>query len=115
MINVLVTGADGQLGMCIQKIAGKYPGIQWHFKDSKALDITEKQQINEAFELLNIDYCINTAAFTNVEAAEKSPEKAFLVNARGTGNIAEAAKKQGVTLIHISTDYVFDGEKKALI
>jgi len=112
MKKVLVTGAEGQLGKCIHKIAGNFPELECHFKDSTALDIRNAEEVNTVFKLSSFDYCINAAAFTNVEEAEKAPENAFLVNAVGVRNVAKAARKHGVILVHISTDYVFDGEKK---
>ena len=112
MINVLVTGAEGQLGMCLQKIAGNFPAINFCFKGSELLDITDKTQVEAVFAHQNFDFCINTAAYTNVEAAEKEPDKALLVNCKGVRIMAEAAKAYKVILIHLSTDYVFDGEKK---
>jgi dTDP-4-dehydrorhamnose reductase len=112
MINVLVTGASGQLGRTIQELGVNYPEIDFIFKNSKELDITNNTYVNNVFEEVNFNYCINCAAYTNVEQAEKTPEIAFKVNADGAKNIANACKTNDVILIHISTDYVFDGEKK---
>tara|TARA_R110000868_G_scaffold205840_2_gene454471 strand:+ start:2844 stop:3620 length:777 start_codon:yes stop_codon:yes gene_type:complete len=112
MINVLVTGASGQLGRTIQELGVNYPEIDFIFKNSKELDITNNTYVNNVFEEGNFNYCINCAAYTNVEQAEKTPEIAFKVNADGAKNIANACKTYDVILIHISTDYVFDGEKK---
>ncbi len=111
MIRVLVTGASGQLGKCIQKIADIYPILEFTFMDSKELDITNKEGVNQVFSSSNFDYCINCAAYTNVEQAEQTPKRAFKINAEGVKNIALTCEEQGVILIHISTDYVFDGEK----
>lgn len=111
-MNILVTGANGQLGKCLRKIAGNYDALHFRFMDSKALDITNTRSINEAFEFEQFDYCINCAAYTNVEQAEKTPEIAFAVNSDGVKNIATACKNKDVVLIHISTDYVFDGKKE---
>lgn len=112
MKRVLVTGANGQLGKSIQKIASDYSGLQFVFKNSKDLDITDTQKVVEVFEDGQYGYCINCAAYTNVEQAESDQDKAFLINAESVGNIAESCLKNEVTLIHISTDYVFDGEKE---
>ncbi len=111
-IQVLVTGASGQLGQCIKKVENDYPDLNIHFADSKELDITKKNKIKDLFLKTAFDFVINCAAYTNVEQAEKEPEKAFLVNAEGVKNLAEVCQKQGATLIHISTDYVFDGQKE---
>jgi len=109
---ILVTGAFGQLGLSIQDIHKNYTDFTFVFKDSKELDITNFESIEETIGSGNYDFVINCAAYTNVEQAEKTPEIAFKVNAEGVKNMALACKKHGVALIHISTDYVFDGEKE---
>lgn len=111
MIKVLVTGANGELGRTIQKYKDNYKGVEFIFCDSKELDITDKYSIVSVFNQYKFDYCINCAAYTNVEQAEAKPEKAFLVNAEGVKNLAQVCKSHKVTLVHISTDYVFDGSK----
>ncbi|MGB2759231.1 MAG: dTDP-4-dehydrorhamnose reductase [Maribacter stanieri] len=111
MKTVLITGANGQLGQCLQKIAPLYNDLEFIFKNSKDLDITDASSIKKTFDLVDLDYCINCAAYTNVELSEKTPDIAFRVNAEGVKNLAYACKKHKVGLIHISTDYVFDGEK----
>ena len=83
MTRVLVTGAGGQVGQCLQKIAQNYSKILFEFKDSDELDITDTQMVSTTFSSGNFDFCINCAAFTDVEQAEKTPEKAFSVNAEG--------------------------------
>ena len=108
---VLVTGANGQLGQSIQSIAGSYPDIQFVFCSSSDLDITNKENCVFVFDKSNPDYCINAAAYTAVDKAESESEKAHLVNVIGAKNLAEACNDFGVTLIHISTDFVFDGNK----
>jgi dTDP-4-dehydrorhamnose reductase len=110
-MNVLVTGANGQLGQCIKKIGKEFSGLRLTFLSSAELDITQKEVVSQVFETSNFDWCINCAAYTNVEKAESEPEKANLVNAEGAKNLAVACKNHQVKLIHISTDYVFDGEK----
>ncbi len=112
MIKVLVTGASGQLGKAIRALAGEYPEVSFHFAERKDLDITEKESVNALFSNNHFDYCINCAAYTDVEQAEKTPQIAFEVNERGVANLAEACKANNVVLIHISTDYVFDGRKQ---
>lgn len=109
MKKVLVTGANGQLGQCFQKHSKNYPEIEFLFCTSHELDITSEEALSEYFQNKNIDYCINTAAYTNVEQAENEKEKAFLVNAEGAKNVAEICKKYEVLLFHFSTDYVFNG------
>lgn len=111
MKTILVTGAGGQLGKCLQKIHANYSQHRFIFTSSNQLDITGKEAVFHFFEKVQPDYCINCAAYTHVEQAEKEPEKAFSVNAEGAKNVAEACKKYKTTLLHISTDYVFDGKK----
>ena len=109
MQTVLVTGASGQLASCIKKFSELEASIDWLFMDSSEIDITSKCDLEECFKSKRIDYCINTAAYTNVEKAESEQEKAFKVNAEAVKNLAVICKKNGTVLIHISTDYVFDG------
>ena len=109
MKTILVTGANGQLGRCIQKHSAKYKDFRFLFTSSAELDITSKKGIEAFFSKNKIDYCINTAAYTNVEQAENEREKAFKVNAEGVEKVARVCKLHGTELFHISTDYVFDG------
>jgi dTDP-4-dehydrorhamnose reductase len=110
-LKILITGANGQLGRCLQDVAEKYSGYDFHFKTSKELDITKKEQINSLFTDEKFDYCINCAAYTAVDKAETDQENAFLVNAEAVRYLAEACKFKNTILIHISTDFVFDGSK----
>ena len=108
---VLVTGANGQLGQSIQFIAGNYPDIQFIFCSSSDLDITNKDNCEKVFSQSKPDFCINAAAYTAVDKAETETEKAHLINAVGAQNLAKVCKNFGTTLLHISTDFVFDGNK----
>lgn len=110
-LKILITGANGQLGRCLQDVAVNHPDYDFHFKTSKELDITKKAQINPLFNDEKFDYCINCAAYTAVDKAETDQENAFLVNAEAAKYLAEACKANDTTLIHISTDFVFDGTK----
>ena len=109
---VLVAGANGQLGQAIQFIAGNYPNIHFVFCSSSELDITNKENCYSAFNKEKPDFCINAAAYTAVDKAETEPEKAKLINVFGAKNLAEACKENNAVLLHISTDFVFDGTKK---
>jgi len=111
MIKVLVTGAEGQLGKCIQELASSYSQLMIHFVDKRELDIVVREDVDSFFSRNPYDYCINCAAYTNVDKAEKTPQLAYAVNATGVENLALACLENGVKLIHISTDYVFDGQK----
>ena len=113
MKHVLVTGAAGQLGRCIKKVASNYKSLSFVFKDSKDLDITNKEKLDALFISGNFDFCINCAAYTNVDDAERFPDLAYAVNADGVKCLAEACSSNDVKLIHISTDYVFDGTKQS--
>jgi len=106
---VVVTGANGQLGQAIQFVAVNYPNIQFVFCSTSDLDITNKENCDAFFNKTNPDFCINAAAYTAVDKAESEPEKAELINVFGSKNIAETCKEFNTKLIHISTDFVFDG------
>jgi dTDP-4-dehydrorhamnose reductase len=110
---VLVTGANGQLGQAIQFVAGNYPNINFVFCSSSNLDITNKENCDSVFNKEKPDFCINAAAYTAVDKAESEPEKAVLINVIGAKNLAEACKNFNSKLIHISTDFVFDGSKNS--
>ena len=107
---VIVLGANGQLGTCIREFVEDYLNFEFLFFSSKELDITLKKQVLDVFVQNNFDYCINCAAYTAVDKAELEQEKTFEVNVKGVENIAKACKENDVKLIHISTDFVFDGK-----
>lgn len=111
MEKILIVGANGQLGNCIRTISSQYENqFEFIFTDSDTLDITDVDKVLDFFAELKPDYCINASAYTAVDLAETEKEKAFAVNAEGVGNLAEACLEHKSTLIHVSTDYVFDGE-----
>lgn len=111
MTKVLVTGANGQLGKSLKDVSGSFEGIDFLFLGKSELDITNKGQIKSWFLKYNPDFCINCAAYTQVDQAEKTPQPAREINVKGVENLAMVCLEQGTTLVHISTDYVFDGEK----
>lgn len=113
MKKVLVTGAAGQLGQCLKKISGKFPDLEFTFADSELLDLTLFGVVSTFLRKNEFGYCINCAAYTNVEKAESEREMAFYINSEAVKNLAEACLQHNTTLIHFSTDYVFDGEKNA--
>lgn len=108
---VLVTGANGQLGQSLQFIAKNYPNINFVFCDSSTLDITNLESVTEVFHQFKPNFCINAAAYTAVDKAESEPKKAHLINVIGAQNIANVCKETNCILLHISTDFVFDGTK----
>ncbi|MDN3593915.1 dTDP-4-dehydrorhamnose reductase [Zunongwangia endophytica] len=111
MVSILVTGASGQLGQSIKKISPRFPEFHFHFKDSSELNIGDKKALKTAFENQKIDYCINCAAYTQVDKAESDKEKANLINNEAISILSELCQEFKVTLIHISTDFVFEGTK----
>ena len=111
MKKILVTGGYGQLGNCLQKLSSEFAErFTFGFTNSEALDITDSFAVLDYFDDFKPDFCINASAYTAVDLAESEPEKAFAVNAQGVANLAEACKEHNAVLIHVSTDYVFDGE-----
>ena len=106
---VLVTGSGGQLGQSLQFVSPNYPEIDFVFCNSSELDITDLNNINKIFKQYKPHFCINTAAYTAVDKAESEPQKAQLINVIGAKNLAEVCKDFETTLLHVSTDFVFDG------
>jgi dTDP-4-dehydrorhamnose reductase len=110
-MKVLVTGANGQLGQTIQGLFSiNKDHIEFVFVNKSELNIANTIQVEDFFNKNNFAYCINCAAYTNVEEAEINIKTAFKINAEGALNIAKACKRHHIILIHISTDYVFDGD-----
>lgn len=107
-MNILVTGSAGQLGHSLRDIAADSAN-RYIFTDVAELDITDKYAIIRMMETENINMVINCAAYTNVDKAEDDFDTANLINNIAVRNLAEACKQFGATLIHVSTDYVFDG------
>lgn len=112
MISVLITGKDSQLAKCIKYYEKYYLDINFVFKSSKELDVSNKSSVENVFKKNTFHYCINCAAYTAVDKAELEPKKAKAVNVTGAKNLARACKQNETILIHISTDFVFDGESK---
>ena len=108
-MNILVTGANGQLGNEVQLLAPNSTN-NFFFTDVTDLDISDKQAIQNFVVENDIKIIINCAAYTAVEKAEEEPEKADLINHIAVRNLAEASKERDILLIHVSTDYVFGGQ-----
>jgi dTDP-4-dehydrorhamnose reductase len=108
-MRVLITGANGQLGQDIVKVFEKQQGFTVLGTGRAALDITDADQCNQIMNTFKPDAVIHCAAYTAVDQAEAEPDKAFIVNAVGTRNLAVAAEKNNAKFCYISTDYVFDG------
>lgn len=107
---ILVTGANGQLGREMQ-IASRGSRNRFIFADHERLDITDPQAIADIVRENHVNVIVNCAAYTNVDKAETDPETANLLNNIAAGNLADAMKAVNGTLIHISTDYVFQGDR----
>ncbi|TKY82338.1 dTDP-4-dehydrorhamnose reductase [Pectobacterium polonicum] len=106
-MRILLTGANGQLGRCFQD---RLP-VGWEIlaTDSAELDITDLERVEEVVKNFQPDAIVNAAAYTAVDKAESEPELAAKINVIGPENLAIVASKQGIRLVHVSTDYVFDG------
>ncbi len=109
MRRVLITGANGQLGSELRELSSSYEDT-FFFADKSALDITDKDAVQSFVYENNIDAIVNCAAYTAVDKAESEPELADKINRLAVKNLAQIAKEKGATLVHISTDYVFDGK-----
>lgn len=110
MAIILVTGASGQLGNEIRVLSKNYSGYEFIFTDIENLDITNESEVNEFVNKSGPDWIINCAAYNFVDKAETEEEKAFMINSHSVGNLARAIKNTDRRLIHVSTDYVFDGD-----
>jgi len=110
--NILITGCNGQLGKCLQETVSSslYKIQKLIFTDIEELDITDINAVSDFVYQNKIDCIINTAAYTAVDKAESEPEKAFSINTDGVFTLAHICMEQNIFLIHISTDYVFDGK-----
>lgn len=112
MTRVLVTGGDGQLGQCLKHASTRFSEIEFFFEDINTLDITSYSSLERYFSAQSpFDFCVNCAAYTNVDKAESDKETAFKVNADGPKYLAQLCKNFNITLIHVSTDFVFDGKQ----
>ena len=110
MKNILVTGSNGQLGSEIKDRAEKHPDYHFIFTDIDELDLTDSEAVSLFFDRHKIDVCINCAAYTAVDKAEEDRNLALLINYEAVRNLSETCNRHQSFLIHISTDYVFDGK-----
>ena len=110
---VLVLGSGGQLGQALQFIQDEYPSLKFHFLSRSNLDITSKLDLEATFNSLKPEFCINASAYTAVDKSESEQEQAHLINVVGVKNIAQICQDFDTTLIHVSTDFVFDGTKNS--
>jgi dTDP-4-dehydrorhamnose reductase len=108
-MRVLVTGSNGQLGNELRLLATSHPDLEFLFTDVEYLDITSEIEVEQIFSEYRPSWVINCAAYTAVDKAESEPDKAMLINAHAAGILAKTATKLNARIVHISTDYVFDG------
>lgn len=110
MLEVLVTGSSGQLGSEIRELSSRYPQYTFTFADRSMLDLSNLCKMEDFFDGKRFDMIINCAAYTAVDKAESERERADTINHRFVSMLAKIAKRDSSKLIHISTDYVFDGK-----
>ena len=110
-MKVLITGKNGQVGINLAKSVPK--GVELFKFGHPDLDITSQEALSEQIHEIEPDYIINAAGYTAVDKAETETEKAYAVNAEGAENLAKAAREVSARLIHLSTDFVFDGSKSS--
>jgi len=109
-VRILLTGAGGQLGLAVQRIVTRHALLP---RTHAQLDVAEPAAVEAALAELRPDLLLNAAAYTAVDAAEDEPEAAYRVNQHAPRALAEATARRGIPIVHVSTDYVFDGEKGA--
>ncbi len=109
MQTILVTGYKGQLGSEVQVLAPSYPQFEFIFTDVEELDICDRQAVEKYFAERKIDVLLNCAAYTAVDKAEEDVELCYRINEKAVGILGEVAAQYGTKMVHVSTDYVFDG------
>ena len=107
-MRILITGADGQLGLALRHAARGTLGMEWHFQGRQELDVTDPERVEQVLRFLRPDAVINTAAYTAVDQAESEPERAHQLNCTAVRQLATVSRSIGARFIHLSTDYVYD-------
>ena len=110
MKNILITGSNGQLGNEIRVASTLFPQFRFFFTDVQELDICDKDAVRAFIAANNLDILVNCAAYTAVDKAEDDAETCYRINCDAVKNLAEASREYKLDIIHISTDYVFDGK-----
>ena len=110
MTSYLVTGGAGQLGQCFQEVSKEFPETNLFFASRNEVDITRPETIVNFYSKNPFDGIINCAAYTNVDRSEKDQRNVFKINTEGLQSIIDFAENKNLSIIHFSTDYVFDGE-----
>lgn len=106
---ILVTGANGQLGSSLQRLQSEYPQFNFLFTDVDTLDICDESAVEAYVVSNNVSYILNCAAYTAVDKAEDQEELCYAINCAAVRNLGVAAQSAGAKVLHVSTDYVFDG------
>ncbi|MEC6798289.1 dTDP-4-dehydrorhamnose reductase [Photobacterium sp. S4TG1] len=114
MVKVLITGSNGQVGSCLVKQLQSCPEIEFLAVDRNELDITSEQDVIKSVNEFLPNIIINAAAHTAVDKAEDEVELSYAINRDGSKYLAQAADQVGASILHISTDYVFAGDKQGL-
>jgi len=109
MQTILITGSNGQLGSEMQQAAKRFPNFKYIYTDVAELDICDKNTLNSFVKENGVNFIVNCAAYTAVDKAEDDVELCYKINRDAVKNIAEVAQENGVKVVHVSTDYVFDG------
>ena len=112
MPSYLVTGGSGQLGQCFYAVAKESPAINLFFTSRNEVDITRSETLSNFYSKNPFDGIINCAAYTNVDHAEKEGESAIKINTEGLQNLIDLAENKTLSIIHFSTDYVFEGQSE---
>lgn len=112
---ILVTGSNGQLGNELRMLSKNNPGYRFFFTSRSELSIENTDQVRSFFQKYHIDYCINCAAYTAVDKAESEKDQSFEINAYAVGELAKICAAYATKLIHISTDYVYDGSSQVAL
>ena len=110
-MRVYVFGADGQLARSLREAQSQYSGVEIGYSASRDVSILRPDLVEKALSEFSPNIIVNPAAYTSVDKAESEPDTAFAVNRDGARNVAAAAKRMGVPVVHLSTDYVFNGQK----
>ena len=109
MTTILITGSHGQLGNEMQQAAARFPAFRFIYTDVEDLDICDKAALNAFVKANAVNVIVNCAAYTAVDKAEDDVELCYKINAEAVRNIGEVAHQNGLKVVHVSTDYVFDG------
>src|SRR5215471_11249857 len=112
-MRLYVIGSEGQVARSLRESATRHPDITVGFSSRPSIDLLHPASVGGAIGAFRPDVVINPAAYTAVDKAEDEPERAFAINRDGAQTAARIAKEHGIPIVHLSTDYVFDGHKKA--